>query len=246
MKKTSNAHNSINAKLAPPQPVVDYRQFRPRLINDPRFSHLKLLAGWMVYFAFYFLTEKLIPAEDCHVIHCALDDMIPFSEYFIVFYCAWFVWIIGTLLYFLLYDIDSFKHLQTLFIIIQAIAVVIYIVYPSIQLGRPTTFEHSNVFTWLTRFIYGFDTPTGVCPSVHAAYSFVIAFVWLRRKESSAIWKVFMVGLCVMICVSTVLVKQHSVIDIVVAVPVALVAEFLLYGRVGNKRSLLEELLEKI
>ena len=67
-----------------PSPVnyVDYRGFSLKKLNDPRFSHLKLLGGWIVYFLLYLLTENLIPRERCHVIHCWLDDVIPFQELF--------------------------------------------------------------------------------------------------------------------------------------------------------------------
>lgn len=43
------------------KPVVDYRKFRFSRLNDPEFSHLKLLGSWIVYFVFYYLTENLIP-----------------------------------------------------------------------------------------------------------------------------------------------------------------------------------------
>ena len=72
------------------KPVVDYREFRFSRLNEPRFSHVKLLAGWLVYFALYFITENLIPAERCHPVHCFLDDLIPFNEFFAIFYVAWF------------------------------------------------------------------------------------------------------------------------------------------------------------
>ena len=44
------------------QPVVDYRKLRLSNITSPEYKHLLLLLGWVVYFAFYFLTENLIPA----------------------------------------------------------------------------------------------------------------------------------------------------------------------------------------
>ena len=37
----------------------DYSGFSLRRLNEPRFAHIKLLAGWIVYFAMYFLTENL-------------------------------------------------------------------------------------------------------------------------------------------------------------------------------------------
>ena len=32
------------------KPVVDYRTFRLRRLNEPQFAHLKLLLGWIGYF----------------------------------------------------------------------------------------------------------------------------------------------------------------------------------------------------
>ena len=60
------------------QPVVDYRKLRLSNLRSPEFSHLLLLLGWVGYFILYFLTENLIPAEDCYPFHCRLDDLIPF------------------------------------------------------------------------------------------------------------------------------------------------------------------------
>jgi membrane-associated phospholipid phosphatase len=219
-------------------PVVDYRQFRLTKLNDPRFSHLKLLGGWIGYFIMYFLTENLIPMERMHVIHCALDDVIPFNEYFLIFYCSWYAWIVISLLYFMLYDIDSFRRLQVFIIITQVVAMVVYIVYPSIQLLRPEVFPRENALTALMAFIYNFDTPTGVCPSLHVAYSMGIASVWCKRKETPAVLKVFMVCLLIMISISTAFVKQHSVVDIVAAIPLGMLAEYLVFGRTQINRQL--------
>ena len=45
------------------KPVVDYRQFRLSKLNDPQFSHLKLLAGWIGYFLLYFFLLLPISAK---------------------------------------------------------------------------------------------------------------------------------------------------------------------------------------
>ena len=229
------------------RPVVNYLEFRPRLINDRRFSHLKLLGGWVLYIALYMLTERLIPESSCHVVHCALDDMIPFSEYFLIFYCAWYFWIGLTLIYYLFYDIESFKRLQTFFIVTQLIAMVIYVIYPTIQLGRPETFERSNIFTLvLKELIYKADTPTGVCPSLHVVYSLGIMESWLKRRQSSKTWKVLMVMLCILVCASTVFVKQHSVIDLLAGIPLAAIADLLIYKDRGGKKTALQKLIDRI
>ena len=213
------------------KPVVDYRDFRLSKLNDPRFSHLKLLGGWIGYFTLYFLTENLIPESRMHVIHCALDDMIPFHEGFLLFYCFWYVLIVISLLYFMLYDIESFKKLQIFIIITQIIGMTCYILWPSIQLLRPEVFPRQNFLTSVMKFIYAFDTPTGVCPSLHVAYSLGIGSVWLKYRPASKWWKIFLVIVIFMICISTAFVKQHSVVDIFAALPVGLAAELILYWK---------------
>lgn len=213
------------------KPVVDYRQLRPSNLGSPQYRHLLYLLGWLGYFILYFLTENLIPAESCHPVHCALDDVVPFCEYFVVFYVFWYVFIAGSLLYFVLYNTDSFKKLQTLIIIAQVVAVAIYIIYPTRQDLRPEVFQRENLFTWVMGLIYGFDTSTGVCPSLHVAVSLAIASVWTKEEGVSPWWKVATVVLAVLISISTAFVKQHSVVDIFAALPLALLGEIVVYGK---------------
>lgn len=213
------------------KPVVDYRQFRLSKLNDPQFAHLKLLLGWVVYFLFYFLTENFIPVENCHVIHSALDDRIPFNEFFFIPYCFWYLLIVISLGYFALYDVENFRNLQTFIIITQVVAMTVYILYPSVQNLRPTEFARENFFTWLAGIIYTLDTPTGVCPSLHVAYSLGIGSCWLKEKSASKLWKGFVVFSVILISLSTAVVKQHSVVDIAAALPVGLLAEILVFGK---------------
>ena len=213
------------------KPVVDYRQFRLSKINEPQFAHLKLLLGWVVYFLFYFLTENFIPVENCHVIHSALDDRIPFNEFFFIPYCFWYLLIVISLGYFALYSVENFKNLQTFIIITQVVAMTVYILYPSVQNLRPTEFARDNFFTWLAGIIYTLDTPTGVCPSLHVAYSLGIGSCWLKEKSASKLWKGFVVFSVILISLSTAVVKQHSVVDIAAALPVGLLAEILVFGK---------------
>ena len=218
------------------KPVVDYRQFRLSKINEPQFAHLKLLLGWVVYFLFYFLTENFIPVESCHVIHSALDDLIPFNEFFFIPYCFWYLLIVISLVYFALYDVENFKNLQIFIIITQVVAMTVYILYPSVQNLRPTEFARDNFFTWLAGIIYTLDTPTGVCTSLHVAYSLGIGSCWLKEKQAGKPWKVFVVFSVILISLSTAVVKQHSVIDIAAALPVGLLAEVLVFHKYWKEK----------
>ena len=211
------------------KPVVDYRTFRLRKINEPQFAHLKLLLGWVGYFILYFLTENLIPAETCHPVHMWLDDVIPFCEWFLIPYVFWYALIVISLGYFLLYNVDSFKRLQTYIIITQVAAMSLYVLFPSRQDLRPAEFPRDNLLTRGVALLYALDTNTGVCPSLHVAYSLGIASVWTKQKEAKLWWKAFVVVAVVIICLSTAFLKQHSVVDALVAVPICLGAEWYLY-----------------
>lgn len=212
-------------------PVVDYRKFRLSKLTDPQYSHLLLLLGWVVYFALYFLTENLIPVEKCTPVHMGLDDIIPFNEWFVIPYVFWYVLIVISLGWFALYDVDSFKRLQIFIMITQGIACLVYILYPTRQDLRPEVFPRDNILTDLVNVLYTFDTNTGVCPSLHVAYSIGIASVWLKQKNAWLWWKLFVAVAVVLICLSTMFVKQHSAVDLFAALPVCLVAELAVYGK---------------
>ena len=209
--------------------AVNPKEFSLSKLNTPEFSHLKLLWGWVIYFALYFLTENLIPVEKCHEISCGLDYIIPFCEWFLIPYVSWYFLIVYSLGVFAFKDIDSFKKLQTYIMITQAVAMIIYIIYPSCQNLRPDTFPRENILTFLTGLIYRFDTNTGVCPSLHCAYSIGIASVWLRKKDTSALFKWFIVIFAIIICLSTMFIKQHSAVDFFAAIPVCILAEILVF-----------------
>ena len=211
------------------KPVVDYRQFRFSKLRDPQFSHLLLLLGWVVYFLLYLLTENLIPVEKCYPVHCWIDDVIPFCEVFVIPYVFWYLLIVISLVYFALYNTDSFRNLSKFIMVTQLVAMACYIIFPTRQDLRPEFFARDNIFTQLLSAIYGVDTNTGVCPSLHVAYSIGIASVWLKEKDVHKLWKAFIVVAVVLICLSTMFVKQHSAVDFFVALPVCALAEWFVF-----------------
>ena len=212
-------------------PTVDYRKLRLSNLNTPQYRHLLLLLGWVGYFILYFLTENLIPAEKCHPIHIFLDDLVPFCEWFVIPYVSWYLLIVGSLLYFALYSVDSFRKLQTYIIITQIIAMAIYIIYPNRQDLRPEMFPRENFATWILGIIYEFDTNTGVLPSLHVGYSLGIASTWIREKTVPGWVRTMITIWCGVICLSVAFVKQHSVADIIAAIPMCLFAAWFVFFR---------------
>ncbi len=211
------------------KPMIDYRELSLSTVREPRYRHVLLVLGWVFYFTMYFITENLIPPERCHPMHCALDDLIPFNEWFLIFYAGWYLLVFGSLLYYFLYDADKFSKLQTYIIVTQVVAMTVYVLWPSRQDLRPAVFPRENVLTAIMAFIYSFDTSTGVCPSLHVAYSMGILSVGLKDRALPVWSKVLLTFVVIMICLAVCFVKQHSALDVLAALPVCLLAEYLTF-----------------
>ncbi len=211
--------------------VVNYKEFKLSKINEPQFSHLKLLSGWIIYFIMYFITEQFIPTESCFIMHSRLDDIIPFCEIFVVPYVFWYFLIAWSLVCFAMYNPENFKNLMKFIIICQLVAMVIYIIFPNRQDLRPQVMPRDNVFTRIVGLLYYFDTDTNVCPSMHVAYSIGIASTWLKEKGAATGTKIFVVITCILVCLSTMFIKQHSAIDVFAAMILCLAAEIIVFRK---------------
>jgi len=205
--------------------AVDYRHFRLKRINQPEFRHLKLLIFWPIYLILFQYVERLFPAQHYYSVHCALDDLIPFHEIFLIPYVLWFVELIYMTFHTMLYNIDLFKRYMKCIIITYLAATFIHMVWPNCQDLRPEVLPRDNILSSCVSLIYVFDTNTNVCPSIHVLGSLCVWFAAIHlEKFRSAGWRAFWGILTILICLSTVFMKQHSVLDIVAALPIAWIA----------------------
>ncbi len=210
-----------------PKPAVDYRRFRFSRLDTDEFRHLKLLLYWPVFFLLFIYVERFSPVETYYPISSPLDAHIPFCEFFLIPYLFWFVYLVGMHLYTLLYDVEAFRKMMRFVMISYTITMAIYLLFPTCQELRPPVFERDNLFTRIVSFWYVFDTNTNVCPSLHVIGS---AAVWCTSLHTerfrTAPWRIFFCVTAVLICVSTVFLKQHSIIDVFVALPICVIAYY--------------------
>lgn len=214
------------------KPSIDYREFRLSKLNSPEFSHVKLLLFWPLFGLGFLIAERYYPAPHYYAMHCALDDFIPFNEWFLVPYLLWFVYLIGALAYTFFFDVPNFKRMMRFVIFTYSVTLIIYYLFPTCQMLRPEAFPRDN---FLTRFIAGFyvfDTNTNVCPSLHVIGS-LAAFhaLWDSPRFRGCGWRTVSGVLAFFISISTVFMKQHSILDVFAALPICLVAYWLCYRR---------------
>lgn len=209
--------------------IINYRNVKLEDLKKPEYRHLLLLLYWPAYLLGFLLIERL-PGRTYTPMHCFLDDLIPFCEYFIIFYLMWFIFWIGMLAYGLFYEPKVFTKLMHYLILTFSVSILIYAIFPNCQNLRPTEFPRENVFTSIVRFIYWIDTSTNVCPSMHVIGAVGVVFAaYDSERFSSVWWKAGFIIVAFLICISTLFVKQHSVIDFAAAIPVSALAYLLCF-----------------
>lgn len=200
------------------------------------YRHLWMLAFWVIYLVLFMVVEHAVQS-DYYVVHCALDDRIPFCEWFIFPYCLWHPLLFTMTIYLAFWDAENFKRYMA-FIAIGFIPVILFDwAFPNGQELRPAVFESENIAIWLVRQIYAADTNTNVFPSMHVIGSaaLVAATLYTPSLRKHRLHLVA-IPVGILICISTVFVKQHSCLDLFGAIPYSALTWWLVYGVIYKKR----------
>jgi membrane-associated phospholipid phosphatase len=179
--------------------------------------------------AFEWLEMNVVPK---YIIHCWLDDVIPFCEVFIIPYVFWYVYLAGVFLWFLKRGWEDYSRLCLMVFSGLTVCLAIYYFFPTGLNLRLEDNPHETGFLYnVVRQLRAIDTPTNVCPSIHVMNTVMVfqAVCGLKdlkhRRLTIAVHFVIMV----LICASTVLLDQHSVIDVICGIMMSVVFHGLVY-----------------
>lgn len=192
--------------------------------------HSALLLYFIVYLAGFFSVERIV-SEPKYIIHCALDDLIPFNAWFLIPYGSWFILLVGAPLYFLLTDKRDFLKLCGIMFNGMTFCLLFYLLVPNGLTLRPEV-TGDGLLDHIARMLYAIDTPTNVCPSIHVASTAAVCLVTLRSEQfKRRPWlKAAVLFWAVLIILSTVFLKQHSVIDVFWGIALSLALYLLFYS----------------
>ncbi len=192
--------------------------------------HAKYALFLPAFLACFFSLEALIQPEDVvWWVYCRLDDTIPFLEGFAISYYLWYPLLIGTGVILLHSDGEGFKK-YILFLIIGFGATLLFdLIVPNGQALRPESFPRDNALTALVGLMYSMDTPTNVFPSMHVIGSIAAAAAAYKSEKLRSLRPLWTV-LAVFISLSTVFIKQHSILDIVGGLIFSAVIYFIVYA----------------
>lgn len=198
-----------------------------------KYKHGAILSYFFIYIIWFTYLERTVTTT-FHPIYSRFDDLIPFNEIFIIPYFLWFIYIAVTVSYFLLTSKQDFLKCCAYLFTGMTICLIIYTVWPNGHYLRVdlTSLGRSNIFITMLSSLYSFDTATNVFPSIHV-FNSVGAMIAINNSEKLhnikwLQWSTLV--LTVLICMSTVFLKQHSVMDILGALTLNFVLYVIIYA----------------
>jgi membrane-associated phospholipid phosphatase len=108
----------------------------------------------------------------------------------------------------------------------MSISFIVFIIYPNAQFPRPIV-AGKDIFSFLVNVIYTHDGTNNVFPSIHVCNAIGVHLVLINSKDfkSRFVLKYLSLFGMLAICLSTVFIKQHSIIDVAGGIVLA----FLIY-----------------
>ena len=199
-----------------------------------RYRHAWVLLYGAIYMPwFMYLERRTIPEQDYWIISSPLDQYIPFCEIFIIPYLLWFAFVAIGVAYFFFTSRREFYQVMGFLIIGMTIFLLISTFIPNGLNLRPEEFPRENFFTNLLKSsIYDNDTSTNVFPSIHAFNSLGIS---IAVFHSDALKKKTFIQIAthvttILILISTVCLKQHSILDVFAALLLSAIIHPFIYG----------------
>ena len=195
----------------------------------------------------YDWTGQLYPAGSGFRLDTGLDNAIPFVPQMVIFYVYLFYpLVILTMLYFAFVEYRKGYALGWSLVAINAIAVVIYIVFPVSTywyrqdlLAQPMV---GNVWADQVYNVFANDTSFNCFPSLHAAVSTICFYAWFRysKIKSDNITKAATVTALVIasgVIFSTLLIKQHYIADEIAGIALAWIVGTVVFNKLWGKQN---------
>lgn len=188
--------------------------------------HLWYQLYWVIYLVWFFWLDNTI-TQPKYIIHAPLDDLIPFNEWFVIPYCSWFLLLVAVTALLWWKDTASYDKLCLMMFSGMTFCLIVYMLLPNGLDLRPTVEEigRSNPAMWVMQLLWKADASVNVCPSIHCQSTACMAIAISESKlaEQRPVLRPIALVWAALICLSTVFTKQHSVLDVVCGLAVAVV-----------------------
>lgn len=176
------------------------------------------------------------PGRGAHSLITDIDQGIPFIKIFILPYVTWYIFMFLTLCY--LCFKDRATYYKTLIALDTGLSAC-YLVYFFYQTTVPRPeLTGKDVLTEMVSFVYNLDRPFNCFPSIHALTSYLMMKAIGNSCTKNTTNYFTVNGIAVLIIASTLLVKQHVILDVLSAILLGEMV-FKLVDNLFEKRDLL-------
>ncbi len=197
-----------------------------------KYKHAVLLAYFAFYMPWFSFLNTFTPArENVTMMHCPLDDYIPFCEWFAIPYFIWFAYIAFGFAFLIFTSRREFVRMCIFLYTGMTICLIIYTIFPNGQNLRVdyTQLGRNNILISVISSLQSMDTPFNVFPSIHCLNSIGMHIAIAKSKNANKPMVICSFILAVLIILSTVFIKQHSIVDMFGAFVLAVPLYFLAY-----------------
>lgn len=169
----------------------------------------------LVYFGSRLLTNGRIHYD----ISIGLDNKIPFLPWMMVFYWSCYLfWGINYILS-VREDEDTARRFALSDMLGKTVCLIFYIALPT-TMQRPEV-SGNGVWESIIRLLYEVDAADNLFPSIHCFVSWM-SYLGIRKTGRIPKWyKIFSLVYALLVCLSTVTVKQHVILDVFAGVLLA-------------------------
>lgn len=178
----------------------------------PRYAWRNYLLVFIYNFLVFYGTRIYNTGFRHFNMETAADRLIPFWQPAIVIYILAFVQWILCFAIAMRESTQLCSRLTAAMLIAETMALVCFTVIPT-AIPRPEV-HGTGIFAWITGIVFGADSPDNLFPSIHCIFSWLCFRSAVKCKNVSKFYKIFTFVFTLLVMASTVLVKQHYVVDI--------------------------------
>jgi membrane-associated phospholipid phosphatase len=180
---------------------------------------------------FIVLEKNIVTPE--YQLYSRFDDYIPYAPIFVIPYVFWYLYVAAPAFFLFFKAPREFVRMALFLTVGMIIACMVYTFFPNGQALRPVLRNYDEPLIKLIRFIYSKDTPANCAPSIHVIYS-VAAHAAISLYDNNGkriVWIKALSLIIALLCImSTVFIKQHSIIDLMFGLFISALLYFAIYG----------------
>lgn len=178
----------------------------------PRYAWRPLILAVAVNMAVYEGVALFKDHLTFYSLELPIDRMLPFVASFIVFYLLAFAqWVINYVL--IARENKGFCYRFVYGDVISKLFCLLFFVLLPTTMERPHV-TGTGLFDWLVRFIYRMDAPVNLFPSIHCLESWCCIHAAFAMKKVPDWYRGITVVMSLGVFISTLLVKQHVLLDV--------------------------------